>query len=125
MKTKQQIIDETEAAYADPSNRGYNSKRYSCEYLSDRGKKCAIGRVVLDPSVIPQASLIKDIDNVWRIGSLLFTDDLLKEEYRGHEPAFWKDLQTWHDNHRHFNETSITDAGNEELERIRHKWVKV
>lgn len=122
MKTKLEIIDETAQAYADPSNRGYDKRIGNCTYINSAGKKCAIGRVAIDPYSFPAGTLNRHVGGIWKIDYLIFTDDLLQEEYRGHDPEFWQDLQEWHDCEGHFDTYTISPGGDEELNRLREKW---
>lgn len=111
MKTKIEIINETVEYYsADVSRRavgdvkGLNSE--SCHYYKD-GKMCAVGRCMIDPKHWSDSGAWVEDLLLEREGG----DDFLKEEYRGHDAKFWKDLQVFHDTFHHWNENGITPTG--------------
>lgn len=121
MKTKAEIIEETVAAYADPSNRAIDEDGI-CEY-SYNGKYCAVGRVLLEPhkyfgAIDCLASKSDCLDIPYANIHLLF-----KEEYRGHEIAFWSDLQSFHDSSSNWSDKGLTEGGHESLSRIKSKWI--
>jgi hypothetical protein len=95
-KSAQEIILETYAAYPTIKSCAMNIDTGACEYLTPDGKMCAIGRCLIEPG---DKMLVGSLnrDDKWRIGQILWSDDLLKPEYRGHPPEFWADLQKWHD----------------------------
>lgn len=130
-KTKAEIIQETYEAYLDPNNRGVWHMTFGeefdnevCCYLTTDGKMCAVGRCIRE-----------DVDRKGLTGSVpsipvIFDtplDDLLKEEYRGHEPEFWEALQSFHDNHTNFKfdePVGYTEKGLKQLERLKETWIK-
>jgi hypothetical protein len=108
MKTKVEIIEET-ADFYNTTNRGMLG-RYTCIYLSEiTGNKCAVGRCMTDEG-------LKDYGNVGGdVGELNYTakglDSILKDEYKGHDVDFWKDLQRFHDEYNYWNETGLSEMG--------------
>lgn len=123
MKTKLEIIQETKAAYSNPSNRALEGGL--CVYSAKDGRKCAIGRCLINP----EQDLIGALEGFvvgdsysWFIGKTAWSDDLLKEEYRGHKPAFWQDLQSWHDNPDNFTDTGISEDGEKVLNCLIEQW---
>lgn len=128
MLTKLQIIDETEIAYSDPSNRANIKEKdgiESCSYLN-QGKICALGRCMIDPGEVDRKygsdEVMVLIDALEEDSVTL--DDLLKEKYRGHDLKFWADLQDFHDRGEHFHITGISAAGKQYLSNLREFWGK-
>lgn len=128
MKTKLEIIDETEAAYSDPRNRGIGCDRFSsvdiCVYVTVDGKMCAVGRCMIEPSprMVGGADILL-MENDNRAGMLrLNLEEVLKPEYRGHPVSFWRSLQMWHDLPDNFTETSISEMGRQSLGLLRKRY---
>lgn len=120
MKTKREIIAETAKVYSDPVNRGIDDKQ-ACLYLTPDGKMCALGRCLIDPT-IEGGSLCYFASDGWMIGNREWSDDLLKEEYRGHLAEFWEDLQMWHDDDTNFTAIDISILGRRALDTLHLKW---
>lgn len=94
--TTKQIIDET-VEYYKTHARGMNEQR-SCEYKTDEGHMCAVGRCLTDDGhaqISYQNSLVEDIINL---------DTLLKPQYKGYDLAFWQNLQRLHDDDNYWEE---------------------
>lgn len=107
-KTKLEIINETVEYYSvDPVGRrgtiGVDTRM--CRYKTNNGKMCAAGRCMIDPPGEAETEYIG-----------AFTDEVFKEEYRGHDMAFWVDLQTLHDDPEYWNEKGLTNPGKAYLE---------
>lgn len=114
-KTKKEIILETAAFYGeDPSRRATNAEGI-CRYLMQDGRKCAVGRCLIEGKKICFGGRQKDaifadikanhIDNL---------DSHLLPEYRGHDVGFWQELQYWHDSHLNFTETGLSEKGQQQ-----------
>lgn len=87
--TWRDIVLETVRFYhRNPDQVGWNPALESCCYLSPDGRKCAVGRCLLNPE-LPEPS-----QPVYRFGDL---DSHLKPQYRGHELREWRSLQDLHD----------------------------
>lgn len=101
--TRQQIIEETIQYYlVDQNPRGYNS--YECVYLGDKGEKCAVGRCLVDPTLLH--GYIGNIFDMVRDnfeGEQRKFDLFLKPQYRGQSIRFWQELQVFHDIHMDTN----------------------
>lgn len=65
MKTKLEIIEETAAYYCeDPSRRAYNRVNMfafepTCQYITLDGRRCAVGRYLLNPREIENKSIFQ------------------------------------------------------------------
>ena len=83
MKSKIEIIEELfDNGYClNPETRAFDDG--ACMYLMPDGRKCAVGKCMINPDSRIQGS-------VNRIYGL---ENLLKPEYRGHEVKFWLSLQ--------------------------------
>jgi hypothetical protein len=93
-----EIFAETKAAYEDPDNFALNvDGMASCQYLTEDGKKCAIGRCLIDPGRLMFAGSLTGINGEYQISNKQWSDEWLKPQYRGHPPRFWINLQKWHD----------------------------
>lgn len=136
-KTTSEIIQENIDKYSNPSNRGYCRDEKICQYITADNRKCAIGRVMIDPekAQIEKSSLdlVYDEDEdgnssdtgTWKIGNIIWDDNLLFPEYRGQNPKFWRELQTWHDNDYHFDneKNCLTKKGVDSIENIKEIFV--
>jgi hypothetical protein len=105
---EKEILFETISFY-NLSNRGYDKESDSCEYLSESGHKCAVGRCMNEETLAR-----KDISQV-TVG--FFEDDhgnidhIFQDRYKGCRVIFWDYLQTLHDNESNWNETGLSDMG--------------
>ncbi len=118
MKTKLEIIKETELAFPNEGSRAKNTKQIGSTYcyLADNGNKCAVGRYLLEPEkylgTIGDIALKEDEDNH------IFSQELFQEEYRGHDIGFWYNLQQFHDDDAHFNDAGLSESGREYLRQL-------
>jgi hypothetical protein len=97
------------------SNRGYNTKLDSCEYLTESGNRCAVGRCMIDEELnrsdLEGASVsffIKDGD----------IDHIFKDEYKGCRYQFWDNLQILHDLRSNWTEDGLSESGKRKVERM-------
>ena len=92
--TKRQIVDETVEYYkADPTRVAKGnppSVYFVCYYITDDGRKCAVGRCMINPK-----PWVGGVDTQWKTIEEL--DKELEERYRGHSLEFWKNVQALHD----------------------------
>ena len=109
--TKTEIINET-AKFYNLSNRGYNEDENQCHYLTDDGKKCAVGRCISPEKLI----FFNDLHQNEGVGAVSDLQEFLVEGYAGHSIEFWKDLQIFHDRKRYWDEDGLTVAGHLEHE---------
>lgn len=137
MKTlsKAQIINETVSFYsADTKRRSVNQNGATpgCQYISEDGRNCAVGRClttkVKDKVATSeynnadfQGLVVGMLDCSWP-DALVNYNKILKPSYRGHNMRFWEDLQSLHDNDDFWNETGLTIKGNQELDNLNKKY---
>lgn len=127
-KSKKEIIDETVEVYSkDPSQRGFVVNAMGlqvCKYLTDDGRMCAVGRCLIPNQLMiaedqsPQTYLNSSMS----IGKVVNLEEILKEEYRGHDIQFWKDLQQFHDCVDIWYSGGLNVAGELFLARIYNKY---
>ena len=119
MKTKLEILEETYEYYSDPTKRGISERGY-CVYLTSDNKMCAVGRCLLEPSkTLIEDDCFDDDINLYISDRMPELDEQLKPEYRGHTGSmFWKNLQEWHDNYKHFTPNGISDEGERVFETL-------
>lgn len=112
MKTKLEIIDETVAYYTEDVNRRAISG-IICEYLTEDGRMCAVGRCMIAPKQEFKGvcSNIYTYENGEAETIEEPLDNLLKKEYRGHNIDFWKDLQLLHDCNTNWNNYGLSSTG--------------
>lgn len=116
--TKVDIINETVEFYsADPKRRSYyidEENNPKCLYNGKNGEHCAVGRCLEDKyhemgsELFGNSFAIRDFFVKNDCESL---DEMLKEQYRGHERMFWSELQRLHDNPRNWIEIGISQIG--------------
>ncbi len=114
---KIEIIEELCTIYLnDPSKRGTSPNTTVCTYLSAEGNKCIAG-MTLDPEYAGYRNILHQNEAI---------DDLLSggdgsaqlPKYRGHEGAFWRQLQLWHD-------SGIWTSCNNAIELMRAEYEKL
>lgn len=89
--TKAEIITDTVRYYEEDRSRVARTLRHACMYLTPEGRKCAVGRYMLEgPHQYFDGSCSALSDQY-------LLDEVLEEPVRGHELAFWDDLQFYHD----------------------------
>lgn len=125
MKTKIAIINETVEAYSDPSKRatrGRPGEDSGCFYLQEgTGNRCAVGRCLKDPEKFRHLSYVGSAnERLLSSGSSL--ENELMEEYRGHDIAFWADLQRLHDRGRHFTNDGYSAEGLKYIKELKIKY---
>jgi hypothetical protein len=123
-KTKQEIIQETRDFYAaDPKRRAANNG--SCFYQTEDGRNCAVGRCL-----IPNSEMLASYgpQTMFLCGGaanyIRNLEEILKEEYRGHEPDFWRELQLFHDNRICWSLDGISPKGEEQYSRLMKKYAE-
>jgi len=96
--TKQEIIEETVEYYKN-NPFGYNSAGSKCVYYGSNEQMCAVGRCMINPKLYGD----KDLSAFTLLEEN--SDNILKEEYRGHSSDFWNHLQAFHDDcaRKYFN----------------------
>jgi hypothetical protein len=134
--TRQQIVDETLAWYANGAHpRGVSQNGAECQYLvAETGGMCAVGRC-LTPEALAQfggssggVCMLIDASQRARRGpdqprdrevapnhnQCVVSDDLdalLQPQYRGHPLGFWKNLQSIHDHDMDLDGNLVRDHG--------------
>ena len=123
--TKLEILEENRAAYSNPANRAINND-YGCEYLTEDGRMCGIGRCMKEPGLfhgfihcLSLKANYLDADP-----SVVFSDRLLKPKYHGHSMEFWNSIQMWHDSNDNFTKTEISEEGERAYQKLVERWCK-
>ncbi len=116
--TKVEIINIV-ASHYNESNRAYE-KGFGCKYRTEDGRMCAVGMCMTDEGLREfgdTKSAVHAIANMLQDrGKEL--DDILKDEYRGHDIELWEKLQVLHDNETHWNEDGISNLGKHKVSRL-------
>lgn len=122
-KTKKEILEEAFQYYAaDPSRRATNAKG-SCRYLMEDGRKCAVGRCLIEGKKICFGGMQKDpIFAEIQVNQIDNLDSHLLPEYRGHNVDFWQELQYWHDSCLNFTETGLSEKGERDAQFLLNKF---
>lgn len=119
MKTKLQVIEETAAYYAEDIKRRALDEKGVCQYITEDGRMCAVGRVMIEPELF-----VKENWTAEHILSDLGTDNILKSEYAIEHEGFWQDLQCFHDTTLFWDEDGLTYHGLDYLLTLRHKYAE-
>lgn len=129
--SKIQIIEETVAYYSEnPKERRGLNENESCVYSNEEQTRfCAVGRVLINPldleNKVQEHSNYSDgtIDTIGReySGNI---QEVFKEQYRGHEMSFWRELQILHDDftYRYWTDDSITEEGLLYVKKLKEKY---
>ena len=121
-KTKKEIILETAAFYGeDPSRRAVVNQdgRAKCRYLTEDGRKCAVGRCLIEGGKMLSVGIVGAISAElvdMAVSEIYNLEDVLMPEYRGHDTDFWVRLQEFHDCDVHFTDTGLSELGERKLE---------
>lgn len=114
MKSKLEIIEETVNYYSKDTSRRATTKDWFCDYLTEDGRTCAIGRVLIEPKSyngdVYSLNISKDLETI------------IKEEYRGHNIGFWADLQRLHDKDNYWDKEGIRSYGIEYKNKLMKKY---
>lgn len=110
MKTYTSIIEEVAQFYSeDPSRRAKDDAGICC-YLTDDGRKCAVGRYLSDPEKFRHARC--NAENLLLNASI---QALMPEVQHLKDTDFWQRLQRFHDDDRHWILTDYQDATSRKL----------
>ena len=116
MKTKPEILRETVEHYkTHPRSLAPALDRNSlcaCLYAGPNGALCAFSRVVMREHrhFLVEA---KSAQDQFFLGAI--ADEHLLPAYRGHDPEFWTDVQTIHDDESYWQGQEFTRCGEERL----------
>lgn len=105
-----EIIDETVKYYSEDLNRRAYVPGNGCQYLTEDGRMCAVGRCLEN---------VEEVAKYFNLGHTV--DDIhesyldFKPQYQGLNKTFWNDLQSLHDPDRYWNSKygGLTQAGQE------------
>jgi hypothetical protein len=113
-KTTLEIIDET-AAFYNLKNRSFSIALNNCAYNGDNGATCAFGRMCIDSTKLIEGKKAKHQLDV-------FGEEILKEEYRGHDKYFYDGIQKFHDNVENWNYEGLSEIGKLTIENLKKHW---
>ena len=108
--TKKEIVREVLETYSDPKQRATFKELPdgTCQYQSDNGNRCAVGRFMTEEALKIHGKSTKNIETMsFRFG----LNSLLKKEYQGYPLSFWVNLQKLHDEPSYWSEDGITEEG--------------
>ena len=114
--TTHQIIDETVEYY---KNNPRAKQRTWCEYLTDDGKMCAVGRCLTPKSleIVHKEYEGKSISDI--------PSFKLKSRYEGHSVTFWFCLQSFHDCDHCWDGNKLTEDGERRVKVLKEKFVNI
>jgi hypothetical protein len=116
MRSKEEykaLLQETVEYYSvDPENkRGFDEERELCEYVTDEGQMCAVGRCMSDEGRRRYGSYEGDYEDL--IGTATTQESIFPEERLGYANQFWRDVQSLHDVKAHWDKDGLTPLGEE------------
>jgi hypothetical protein len=113
--SKLEILNETIAFYNGDVNRRSKIGK-CCVYNGKNGEHCAVGRCFLpefkEQGVYLNGNIGQGIKSLASRNNLS-SDDMLQEQYRGHDYEFWSDLQELHDNDSYWDNAGLNAKGEE------------
>lgn len=119
-KTYNDVIDEFIQGIKDQKGRSIDNE--TCKYISNDGKKCAVGLFLNDPKTIEEIysnepiSYINDCERT-------FTSLLKGDYYHLDNLDFWVELQLIHDTSEYWsNEIELSVIGENRIERLRKSY---
>lgn len=114
--TKLEILNETIAFYNADVTKRSKTKDDDCSYNGVDGKHCAVGRCLL-PKYHKQGENLKGnrlgILTLYSLNKKEKLDEMLQEQYRGHENEFWVELQHLHDTDAFWDNAGLNALGEE------------
>jgi len=102
----EEIIDETVRYYSEDLSRRAYVKGLGCQYLTEDGRMCAVGRCLGN---------VEEIARHYNAGYMvcnIFESVKFKPQYRGLNVEFWNDLQSLHDPCAYWD-GGLTESGQE------------
>lgn len=108
-KTRQELLQSTVDFY-NSTNRGTN-KMGNCVYITDDGKRCAIGREVNKNT----AQKLQDKNDYLESETML---DLLPKRLLDLGKVFLRNIQSIHDNQLNWGKDGLSEHGKEEVKRL-------
>jgi len=98
------------ANHYNDNNRSVSGR---CHYRTDDGRMCAVGMCMNDEGIYKFGDSIQNVCAIARHlnEKCQHLDDILKDEYKGHDAFFWNELQILHDNSVYWNEHGISNRG--------------
>ena len=128
-KTKLEIIDEAVRYYSVGNRRAAleATDGGACEYKTDDGRMCAVGRCLRHPAEGYQYDgTIREIHFADCGGDQTRFDAMFLPRYQGHSVEFWADLQLLHDTMDYWPSegAGITEAGYDKAANLKKKWGK-
>ena len=107
--TAMQLVRETLMAYIKWPTKLRGKQLGICRYITDDGRKCAVGRCMLNPREHACAATVTSLSYRYNF------DDLLKPEYRGFPIQLWEELQTFHDYDGNWTNKGLSARGDRTL----------
>lgn len=122
MKTKAEILQETVEYYSEDINRRAVGGNEVCLYTTADNRHCAVGRCLTEEAIDTVQDFEGDVEDLVDEYAEDNIDNILKEQYKGHEEKFWADLQTLHDKESNWDKTGLTEEGQDYIEYLKSKW---
>lgn len=114
MTTMLETLRETSEAYTSETRAIASVGSVNCQYLTDDGRMCAIGRCMLHPEDFTDTESIRDIYERADDDA----DEIMKPEYRGYPLEFWDELQDLHDTSANWDHWGLSPAGRKQARDI-------
>ena len=106
---------------ADPYTRRCQDDAGTAVYNGRNGKHCAIGQCMTEKYQSKGRGMHYNtgtLDEIVEYFEEKTFDDMLQEQFRGHEIDFWEHVQNLHDRDVHWTETGISEAGLNKVKQI-------
>lgn len=112
------VLNDTKEYYSKDTSRRAAIKVYdedTCEYLTNDGRRCALGRLVTKAKAQELARIAGGVADVF---------DELPKSVANLTEFFLFDLQNFHDNKRNWNKAGITKRGLSKYKLIKNNIIK-
>jgi hypothetical protein len=124
MRSKEEykkLLDETVEYYsADPENRrAYDRVRGICEYESEYGAYCAVGRCMSEAGIYNFGDFEGDFEEL--LEQAESQEAIFREDKLGFSNNFWKALQSLHDKNGYWDSKGLSKEGERAVEAIHRK----
>lgn len=110
--TTHEIIDEV-ADFYNNKNRSIDGNQ--CLYIGPDGKQCAFARMCINPENLPE-----------QLNARVILEDhgqvVLRPEYRGYHPQFYRDIQSLHDNSLNWTDDGLSECGKDIVNALKIKY---
>ena len=119
--TALEIIEETVAYYSEDTTRRAVTSDGSCLYTTASGNHCALGRCLQEEFQTTKFKYNGECGS-YVLDDKMGLENILRDEYKGHDKRLWSDLQELHDVRDNWNDNGLTAIGDYMVSELKEKY---